>query len=255
MGDDPNRTTGTVLTAAPVFKKTWYGDQYAVWHCQVLPPGNEATGKEVHVGEWFPGAFHKGAKITAAGRFHPQGGGGGMGFIQADSITDDLSHACFTERAAPMDDQAVIVTGTVTDLEPIPAPGEAGRIGWAFDVTGDDNKTHTVVMRGRECPDVVVCGNRVDVAAPRDTGGVIHANQIKDLTTPHVVTVKGTQWLRKWRWLVRALIAAVFAVALWLIASVFHETAPHILALVWSVACLTGAGIMTWAFTRVGHRT
>lgn len=253
--DDPNKAEGEVLAADLVFKKTWYGDHYTVWNCQILPPGNEATAKEVHVGEWYPGAFCKGASITAAGRFHPQGGDRGMGFIQADSITDDDSHARFTERAAPMDGPAPPITGSVAYPVPIMDPaGEAGRIGWVFDV--HDHDTYTVVMRGGECPDEVVDQNSVRVIkARRDAGGVIHATEIQDLTASHVVKVKGTRRLRKWRWPVNALIAAVFAVALWLVASVFHETAPHILALVWSVACLAGAAIMMWAFTRVGHRT
>ena len=195
MGDDRRETTtGTVLAAAPVYKKTWYGDQYTVWHCQVLPARAGVTCDEVHVGEWYPGAFHKDASITAAGPFHPQGDGGShTGFIQADSITDDLSHARFTELAAPMDNRSADVTGKVTLLEPIPAPGGAGRIGWAFDVLDDKDQMHTVVMCGSECPDVVVDGNRVHVAAPRDIGGVIHANRIKDLTAPHDVTVEGTR--------------------------------------------------------------
>ncbi|MBG0568790.1 hypothetical protein [Actinoplanes aureus] len=271
-GDDRDRKiTGQLESAEQVTVTPFYRDKYQVWHCQLTPrsEASEDSGVaqrsdsagtsrsvKVHVGEWFIGGLRTSMKITVTGRWHRRSGDAeGRGFFQADTVTDDQSKAWFAKGPVPANG-TVEITGMVIHL--VALQGQEGRIGYAFDVLEDDtNDVYTVLLRGRECRDVMREKNKVRVTAERDARGVVHAKRVTDLTVNDEVTVIGSPpKLRRWPSLLKAMIMVVFAALPWaaLTATETTEQLFILFAAVWSLLCLALAGFLVWISFRIGHR-
>ena len=167
---------------------------------------------DIRVGEWFPGALHKGQRLKVTGQQ------GQQNELSVETITDLDTKATFSRHHVRLDPAQVPIQGTAWDVVDLTFKGGQDTpdiAGYAFDVRTNDNVRHSVIMRGRKCEGPPLADAReVRLTGRKDTGGVIHTQELELMPSSGRIVVTPSR--PRWQvFTLLTLLVAVFVAVPW----------------------------------------